>query len=919
VSLRLASWIYDRALRVYPASFRSAYAAEMALTFHTRALDVWASRGILGRTGFVARELCGVVLAGVEERHAGRRALAGSVGRTTGKGWTMPSWREEIRHALRRLRRSPGFTLATVVTLGLAIGANTAIFSVVHSVALSPLPYPDARQLVWLDHDAPGLGVDVRLQMTPGLYVHYSQRSRTLAATALWSDSEVTLTGQGEPMRMSVTSVTHTLGDVLRVPPIIGRWLVAEDDDAGGSGVVVLSFDLWRQRFGSDPEVIGRTILLEDFPMEVVGVMPPSFTFPNEAMRALRGSNANTMAWIPRNDVDPATARLASFRAQGIARLAPGVTAEEAQAELNSLLPMLPDVFPDQRRQAIQVLNDAGLSAVVIPLKEHVVGNVRKTLWILLGTVGFVLLIACANVGNLFLVRAEAREREVAVRAALGAGRRQLRRFYVTEGSLLTLAGAALGLVIARFGVQALVRFGPRTLPRLDSVGIHAVALVFTGALAVLAAILFTAMPMLRRSRGVVEALRDGGRGATVGHARLGTRHALVVSQVALALVLLVGSGLMVRSYWSLHTVDPGFTGRDDVLTFQMGLPRASYPDRRAATAFYDGLIDRLGALPGVEAVGAVSCLPLEGWCGGDPLQVEGRAVEPGVIPKVVAMRRVTEGYFQAMGIPLLRGRYLERVDSERRTGAAVISRDLADRYFPDEDPIGRRVYPSAAPPDTGWYTVVGVVGDTPTRALTDLSDPLIYMPLEGTDDRGISSHAMTLTFRTSGPASGLAGAARAAVWERDPTLALAHMRTLDELLAASEAQTAFTMALLLISAVVALLLGGIGTYAVIAYVANQRRAEVGIRMALGASAGDMYRLVLLEGGFLALTGIAIGLVGAFALTGVMESILFDVSPTDPTTYAGVSLVVLGVAALAMLLPARRAASVDPTTALRGE
>jgi len=829
------------------------------------------------------------------------------------------SWREEIRHALRRLRRSPGFTLATVVTLSLAIGANTAIFSVVHSVALSPLPYPGADQLVWLDHDAPGLGPDVRLQMTPGLYVHYSQRSRTLAASALWSDSEVTLSGQGEPMRLSVTSVTHTLGAVLRVPPMLGRWLVAEDDYADGTGVVVLSYALWQSRFGGDREVIGRSIRLDDFPMEVVGVMPPSFTFPNEAMRALRGSNTNTMAWIPRNDVDPGIARLASFTPQGIARLAPGVTPGEAQDELNSLLPMLPEVFPEQRSRAIQMLNDVRLSAVVIPLKEHVVGNVRQTLWILLGTVGFVLLIACANVGNLFLVRAEAREREVAVRAALGAGRRQLRRFYVTEGGLLTVAGAALGLLMARAGVQALVRFGPRTLPRLDSVGLHAPALLFTGALAVLAAALFTAIPMLRRASGVVDALRDGARGVTVGHARLGTRHALVVSQVALALVLLVGGGLMVRSYWSLHTVDPGFTGRDEVLTFQMGLPRASYPDRQAAASFYHGLIDRLVALPGVEAVGAVSCLPLEGWCGGDPLQVEGRTVEPGVIPKVVAMRRVTDGYFQAMGIPLLRGRYLERADSERRTGAAVISRDLADTYFPDQDPLGRRVYPSAAPPDTGWYTVVGVVGDTPTRALTDVADPLIYMPLEGADDRGTSSHAMTLTVRTSGPAGGLAGAARATVWERDPTVALAHMRTLDELLAASEAQTTFTMVVLLISAVVALLLGGIGTYAVIAYVAHQRRAEVGIRMALGASAGDMYRLVLFQGGLLALTGIAVGLVGAFGLTGVMESLLFEVSPTDPATFVGVSVVVLGVAMLAMLLPARRAASVDPSVALRGD
>ncbi len=914
--LTFSTWLYGLALGLYPAGFRAAYAVEMDLTFRARAREAWRSRGVLGRVGFVVRELCGVVGAALLERG---RSIGGADERGRGEGNTMSSWLEEIRHALRRLRRAPGFAFATLVTLSLAIGANTAIFSVVDSVVLSPLPYPDADELVWLDHEGPGLGPDVRLQMTPGLYAHYGRRGHTLAASALWSDSEVTLTGRGEPMRMGVTSVTHTLADVLRVPPMLGRWLVAEDGLDAGAGVVVLSFELWESRFGADPNVVGQTIVLNDMPLEIVGVMPASFTFPNEAMRAFRGGNAGTKAWVPRTDVDPSTARLSAFSTQAIARLAPGATPREAQAELNSLLPMLPDVYPDQRGQAVQLIDDVRLSPIVIPLKEHVVGNVRRTLWILLGTVAFVLLIACANVGNLFLVRSETLEREVAVRTALGAGRRHVLRFHVTESCLLSAAGATLGLVLARAGVWALTRFAPEALPRLDAVGLHPSALLFTGALATLAAALFTTIPLVRRSRGVVTALKDGSRGVTVGRARLGARQALVVSEVGLAVVLLVGSGLMVRSYWSLSTVDPGFAGREDVLTFQTGLPRASYPDRAAVAAFYHQLVDRLAALPGVEAVGAVSCLPLGGWCGGDPLQVEGRPVEPGVIPKVVAMRRVTDGYFEAMGIPLIRGRAMVRADSERRTGAAVISQDLADRYFPGEDPIGRRVYPGGMASEAGWYTVVGVVGDTPTRTLADLSDPLIYMPLEGTDDRGVSPYAMTLTIRTSESAIGLAAAARATVWSLDPSLALAHVRSLDDILSASEAPTAFTMVLLLIASVVALLLGAIGTYAVVAYVANQRRAELGIRMALGASGGDMYRLVLRAGGVLAVTGAGIGLAGAFALTGVMRSILFNVSPSDPATYVGVTLVVLFAATLATFLPARRAASIDPAMALKSD
>ncbi len=917
--MTFVTWLYERLLKLYPASFRRTYGGDMVEMFGARAADAWSQLSPLGLAWFTGRELLGLLAGAADQRIRGVVSTEGRQNRRREGIWSrlMTGWSQEIRHALGRLAKNPGFTLATVLTLSLGIGANTAIFSVVNSVVLSALPYPDSEELVWLDHAAPGLNPDTRLQMTPGLYVHYRGRSQTLSEVALWSDLEATLTGHGDPTRVTATRATYTLGTVLGVQPFAGRWFTENDRYTDGTGVVVLSFGLWTSHFGGDPAVLGRTIQLNGFPLEVVGIMPASFTFPNEAMRALARSSANTKLWIP-SVIDPATQTLGSFTTLGIARLKPGVSAKDAQRELDGLLSLLPEAFPGQIEQARQILDDARLSAIVLPLKEHVVGNVRQTLWILLGTVGFVLLIACANVANLLLVRAESRRHEVAVRRALGAERADLVRFFLTESSLLTLAGAGLGLGLAYLGVRTLVAFGPEDLPRLGEVSINGQVLAFTGGVSSVVSALFTAIPLVRGTH-VVKTLTDVGRGSTAGHGRLLVRNTLVTTQVALTLVLLVGSGLMLRSFWRLKNVDPGFTARDDVVTFQTGLPQGTYPANADAAAFYQELIERLGTLPGVESVGVITCIPLDGWCAGNPLQVEGRVLKPGILPEVVAIRRASPGYFEAMGIPLLRGRVLERADHEERTGSVVVSAALAETFFPGEDPIGRRVYPSSNPVRSGWHTIVGVVGNVPANSVSRPADPLIYQAMASQDERGISSHSMTVLVRAPGQGVNLVGLIRAEVGAMDGSLALAHIRTMGDVVADARAQTAFTMVLMGISALVALLLGGVGIYGVIAYVVNLRRGEIGIRMALGADASTVHRMVLRQGGALTTIGIGLGLSGAYGLTRLMDALLFDVSRTDPITYVGVSLLLVAVAAVATSFPARKAAAIDPIEALRGE
>ncbi|HSL68825.1 MAG TPA: FtsX-like permease family protein, partial [Longimicrobiales bacterium] len=555
-------------------------------------------------------------------------------------------------------------------------------------------------------------------------------------------------------------------------------------------------------------------------------------------------------------------------------------------------------------------------------LKDHVVGGVRRTLWILLGMVGFVLLIACANVANLFLVRSEARQREVAVRRALGAGRAGLIRYFLTESVLLSLAAVGTGLVLARVGVQLLVRFGPENLPRLNEVAVDARTVLCALGLAFLASLIFGAIPMLRPASALAGTLRDGGRNATAGRARFRARNILMAGQVALALVLLIASGLMVRSFMRLRAVDPGFAA-ENLLTFDVSLTRNEFPDRPSAVAFHEALLERMRALPGVSSAGAVGCLPLTGSCWGDPLLVRGRPLPPGQLPPLVQMRRALPGFFEAMRIPTVQGRTLVPADHQQRTGAMVLSRRAAQLYFPGENPLGKQLglmFDDEAGSEGRWYTIVGVVGDTPVERLDEAPYGVVYFPaLDPKGDNGSGVHSMAFALRTTLPPMSLARAVRAAAAQVNPNVALSHIRSMEMIVDDATSRMAFTMVLLLIAGGIALLLGAVGIYGVISYLVSQRTSEIGVRMALGARPGDVSGMVLRQSGAVIGIGVVIGLAGALALTRVLTALLFQVTATDAMTYAAVTTFLLLIGALASWLPARRAAALDPLTALRTE
>jgi len=818
----------------------------------------------------------------------------------------------DFRHAGRRLLRSPAFTLAAVLTLALGIAANATIYTVVESVILRPLPYPESDRLVWIDHTAPGLDLDDGLGLSQGLYRYYGERARTFSSLAMMRRDDGTMTGDGTAERLRGLTSTATLAAALRVTPAMGRWFT-DDEAQGDIRVIVISHGLWTRRFGADPAILGRSVVIDGVAREIVGVMPADFAFPDPA----------TEFWQPEKIDSEQAQTVGGFNYQTIARLAAGATAESVKAELDGLISGIKAAFPSDP-VAQQALDAARLASLASLMKDHIIGPVRQALWVLLGMVGLVLLIACANVANLFLVRSEARQREVAVRRALGAGGSGLVRYFLSESLLLSLAGGGIGLALAWAGVRLLVGFGPENLPRLHEVTVDATVLGFTLLLALLAGFAFGSIPLLRREGTLATSLREGGRSATAGHARFRARNVLMAGQVALALVLLVGSGLMVRSFLRLRSVNPGFDPQN-VLTFTVDLSSADFPTRQAAAAFHLALLERVRALPAVQSAGAVTCIPLSGGCWGDPMRVRGRPLEPGQIPPIIQIRRAVPGYFETMRIPVLQGRTTQDADDQQKNGSVVVSRTFVKLYFPNEDPVGQQLSlffnegeNEAAVP---WFTVVGVVEDNPVQ---ELGEPrpigLVYLPLlDPVDNVGSGMHSMAFAVRSSIDPLALVTEVRAAAAAVNANVAVANMRSMENVVARATSRMAFTMVLLVIGAGVALLLGAIGIYGVIGYVVGQRTNEIGVRMALGARPADVAGMVLRQSGYVVLAGIVIGLIGALALTRLMTALLFGISATDPLTYATVTVFLLGVAALASWLPARRAAKLDPVTALRIE
>ncbi len=819
-------------------------------------------------------------------------------------------WREaamtgmwnEIRFALRGLFRSPGFTAVAVLTLALGIGANTAVFTLVDGVLLKPLPFPQADRLVDVGHI--GRGGQDKLPMSPGLYVVYRDHARSFQSLAMYRSTAVNLVGEGEPVRVQAMSATPALFDVLRVQPALGRGFTADDGKEGAEPVAVLSHALWRDRFGGAPDVVGRTVVLDGTSRTIVGVLPEGFAF----------SDADAQVYIPMV-VDDVTASTASFSPSGVARLAPGVTAEGANAELQGLIDRLGELRPDD--PAVGFLKNVSLAARVRPLKEAVIGDVGRTLWILMGTVGFVLLIACANVANLLLVRAEGRQRELAVRLAIGAGRAAVLRPFLAESLALALAGGVLGVGVAWAAVRVATAMAPGILPRMGQVGIDPRVLAFTAAASLVAALLFGLFPVLRVGRTDLSGqLKDGGgRGGTGGRERHRVRNALVVTQMALALVLLVGSGLMLRSFLALRSVDPGFdTG--GVLTVRLTLPPAEVPDEGAAATFFRQLEENLAAQPGVVAAGAAAAVPLGGRLSYFGEDIEDHPVGPDEIPPLAYGDWVDPGYFATLGIPVVEGRALQAGDEADGFRGVVVSQAFAKRWWPDGSAVGRRLRPG----DGDWWQIVGVVGDAHYRGLEQDPEEMVYYPtLFGTPPNGGTIRTREVVVKTAGDPSAFLPVLRREVWALNPRIPLADPRTLDEVRRRATARTSFTVAMLGAASFVALLLGMVGIYGVIAYVVGQRTREIGLRMALGASGSQVQGMIVRQGLALAAVGVGLGLVAAVGMSSVMSTLLYGVSATDPLTYGAVALALTAVAALASWVPARRAAGVEPTVALREE
>ena len=803
----------------------------------------------------------------------------------------------DIQHALRNIAKKPLFYFVVILTLALGIGANAAIFTVVNGVLLQPLPYPHPERLmmVWTHNPRQGFDKDV------GTYPNFEdwrRASQSFERMSAYSGASVTLTGSGDPAQIRGARVTPEFFETMGVVPLQGRAFSSANGQAGGERVVIVAHGLWMRRFGADASIIGRRIVLNGVPHEVIGVMPASFAHP-----------ADAELWMP---LAPVGEFQALFGARGsywltiIGRLKPGVTRVAAQSEMDAIAARLEKEYPA----------NAGIGIRLVTMHEELVGDVKRPLLILLGAVCFVLLIACANVANLLLTRAASRQRELAIRAALGANRRRLVRQLLTESVVLGLLGGAAGLMLAALSTDLLQTLAPAELPRLSDIAIDRQVLAYAAAASVFTSLLFGLVPALHASRrDSGEHLKEGGRTGTDGRRGGRVRAALAVGELAIALVLLVGAGLLIRSFIALNSEDPGFATRG-VLALRLHLPPAAYGEPARITGFYEQLVERLDALPGVESAGAGSSLLLSRLPTSASINIEGRPPLPANARNIpVPYDSVTPEYFSTLQIPLRRGRMFTRADGPQSQQVVMVNEAFVRRFFPGEDPLGRRVtFDDPSRPGTRWQTIVGVVADTKRGGFEREPWAETYFPMRQSPD----PQAFVL-LRTNGDPITLIAAAQAAVWSIDRNQAIASIRTVPELLAQRELNRRFTTLLLGVFASVALVLAIIGTYGVIAHATAQRTQEIGIRIALGADRRMIRRMVLIGGLRIAATGLAIGVFGALALTHVLSGLLFGVSARDPLTFVVVPGALLVVALAACWIPARRAMQVEPVIALRGD
>jgi putative ABC transport system permease protein len=801
----------------------------------------------------------------------------------------------DLRYAARLQRKNPAFTIVAVIALALGIGANTAIFSVVNTVLLRPLPYKDPDRLVMVWEDASKVGYP---RDTPAAanFVDWRDQNQVFEGMAAIADDSFNLTGSGEPERLEGHRVSASLFPLLGVEPHIGRVFTAAEDQPGAQHVVLLSYASWQRRFGGDPNIVGRPLTLNGDSYIVVGVMPPRFQFPSN----------DSQVWVPIALTQQDAANRGRHYLEVVGRLKPGVSLAQAQSEMSTIAARLQQQYPQW---------NAELGAVVQPLHEYLVGDIKPALLVLLGAVGLVLLIACANVANLLLARAAVRQKEIAVRVALGAKRSRLIRQFLTESVLLSTLGGLVGLAIAYGGLIVLKAFIPENISQAREISMDLKVLGFTFLISVATGLIFGLAPAVQAARfNQIDTLKEGGRDAATGGGGKRLRSVLVMAEVAISLVLLIGAGLLINSFLRLRNVDPGFRA-ENLLTMKIVLPETKYDEMAKRSAFYTDLIQRVQSLAGVRSAAVTTNLPLYRQGNSIGIGIEGQPAPPPGQERIIVTRIVSPGYLDTMGIPLLRGRQLTEQDTENSPNVVIISETMARRYWPGEEAVGKRIAIGRIKKPEDWIQVIGVAKDVRQFELTADPKPQMYL----TYRQAGFFDAQDLVVKTDVEPSSLAATVRKAVWEIDKDQPVSNIRTMKEILADSIARQRFSMLLLAIFAAVALVLAGVGIYGVMSYSVAQRTREIGIRMALGAQTGAVLKLAVGYGMKLVLAGLVIGLIAAFALTRVMATLLFGVTATDPATFTLISLLLIAVAALASYVPARRATRVNPIIALRYE